>query len=779
MWEKSDLPLAFLLKVRTRERDTMTSWRTFHTLDAWLPLTVNTDTRHQFMVLPVLPNGVAGKSSKSGWIHTHSGHVAIQPPKDVRVIQEVTSQQPWILIEWTPPAVPVCHYELFILPETAGVTTPEVKRLSWLPEAKVRFGPLEFSTTYIVRLVSCTRQFTCTEDSTHVTFRTRSCVQLTGNPHGRCDPEAPSGVKVTRLGLETGGGCLQSVSVQWDTPGQSSIHGTTYRLTWQEQALDRSHIPPSETSISVNTSRQTVSGLVSNSEYYFTLTTVTTDGRLSDPLSFIINTTSEDSIVCVSHTSLSSTPWLHVVLPCVIASVILLLAVLVAYRCVKEGRVCWVSTGTVPTRGSTTNPLYIPVGDSPNKHPDLVECHTATDGNDGYEVSHSQLNRHELLGEGAFGAVYRGTLTPSPLLNTRISDPGASQPIVVAIKYLKETLGDDEKARLLEEIELMKNLGRHPNVVSMIGCVSRGHTPALVLDYCPHGDLRAYLRTLRLTYVSDTSGGTIRHHSCHSDSAVSDMGGPSPTSSTAPVPIHLLPTHTTQGRAQSRDGVTEHRLLSYARQVAVGMDYLATKKFVHRDLAARNVLVCERHLVKISDFGLTRDVYEDSVYHKAGGGKLPVKWMSIEAIFDQIYTTQSDVWSFGVLLWEIVTLGGSPYPGVPSHDLYRMVKDGYRMECPDNCSEEIYAIMMSCWEAEPSDRPTFTQLKEQFDSLLEAKLESECAYISFNMDSNQGYYSHTTDSSQTGVGEGGMGLDVEVSCNHTADIDLSSSVLSV
>lgn len=150
------------------------------------------------------------------------------------------------------------------------------------------------------------------------------------------------------------------------------------------------------------------------------------------------------------------------------------------------------------------------------------------------------------------------------------------------------------------------------------------------------------------------------------------------------------------------------------------MEFLASRKCIHRDLAARNILLSESNIVKICDFGLARDIYKDPDYVRKGNARLPLKWMAPESIFDKVYTSQSDVWSFGVLLWEIFSLGASPYPGVQiDEDFCKRLKDGVRMRAPETASPEIYGIMLACWHGEPKERPTFPALVQILGDLLQ------------------------------------------------------------
>jgi serine/threonine protein kinase len=137
-------------------------------------------------------------------------------------------------------------------------------------------------------------------------------------------------------------------------------------------------------------------------------------------------------------------------------------------------------------------------------------------------------------------------------------------------------------------------------------------------------------------------------------------------------------------------------------------------------LAARNVLLTDDYVVKICDFGLSKDVYLSDMYVKRGDGKLPIKWMAIESIVDQMFTMKSDVWSFGVLCWELFSLGANPYPGIPIDEhFHRRLQNGYRMERPHCCPVAVHELMSNCWQTDAQSRPNFDQLTTNLYELLD------------------------------------------------------------
>ncbi|KAM4541577.1 fibroblast growth factor receptor 3 isoform 3-T3 [Fundulus diaphanus] len=288
-----------------------------------------------------------------------------------------------------------------------------------------------------------------------------------------------------------------------------------------------------------------------------------------------------------------------------------------------------------------------------------------------WEFPRTRLTLGKPLGEGCFGQVVMAEAVG-------IDKEKPNKPLTVAVKMLKDDATDKDLSDLVSEMEMMKMIGKHKNIINLLGACTQDGPLYVLVEYASKGNLREYLRARRppgMDYSFDT----------------------------CKIPDEQL---------------TFKDLLSCAYQVARGMEYLASQKCIHRDLAARNVLVTEDNVMKIADFGLARDVHNIDYYKKTTNGRLPVKWMAPEALFDRVYTHQSDVWSYGVLLWEIFTLGGSPYPGIPVEELFKLLKEGHRMDKPANCTHELYMIMRECWHAVPSQRPTFRQLVEDLDRIL-------------------------------------------------------------
>ncbi|XP_066024448.1 fibroblast growth factor receptor 1-A [Pocillopora verrucosa] len=163
--------------------------------------------------------------------------------------------------------------------------------------------------------------------------------------------------------------------------------------------------------------------------------------------------------------------------------------------------------------------------------------------------------------------------------------------------------------------------------------------------------------------------------------------------------------------------LTSQQLIKFAWQIADGMSYLSSIPVIHRDLAARNVLVGEEETCKVTDFGMARDVQEDNIYERKTRGRLPVKWTAIEALFYGKYSTRSDVWSYGVLLYELFTIGGSPYPRMDGRKIANLLQEGYRMPKPQHVDDKLYDIMKRCWKDDPNLRPSFEKLRNKFKEM--------------------------------------------------------------
>ncbi|KAM7076178.1 tyrosine-protein kinase Fer isoform 3-T3 [Ciconia maguari] len=230
----------------------------------------------------------------------------------------------------------------------------------------------------------------------------------------------------------------------------------------------------------------------------------------------------------------------------------------------------------------------------------------------------------------------------------------------VAVKTCKEDLPQELKIKFLSEARILKQYD-HPNIVKLIGVCTQRQPIYIVMELVPGGDFLSFLR-------------------------------------------------------KKKDELKTKQLVKFSLDAASGMAYLESKNCIHRDLAARNCLVGESNILKISDFGMSRQE-DDGVYSSSGLKQIPIKWTAPEALNYGRYTSESDVWSFGILLWETFSLGVCPYPGMTNQQAREQVEKGYRMSAPQKCPEEIYKIMQRCWDYKPENRPKFSEIQKELSSI--------------------------------------------------------------
>ncbi|XP_044146272.1 tyrosine-protein kinase Mer isoform X2 [Bufo gargarizans] len=278
-------------------------------------------------------------------------------------------------------------------------------------------------------------------------------------------------------------------------------------------------------------------------------------------------------------------------------------------------------------------------------------------------VERNLLSLGKVLGEGEFGSVMEGEL--------QYPDGTAQK---VAVKTMKlDSFSQREIEEFLSEAACMKDFN-HPNVIKLLGvCLEVGPRrtpkPMVILPFMKYGDLHSFLLSSRIG------------------------SGP--------------------------QNVLLQTLVKFMVDIATGMEYLSNKNFLHRDLAARNCMLRDDLTVCVADFGLSKKIYSGDYYRQGRIAKMPVKWIAVESLADRIYTVKSDVWAFGITMWEIATRGMTPYPGVQNHEIYDYLLEGHRLKQPADCLDELYELMYLCWRADPADRPTFTELKLQLEKFLQ------------------------------------------------------------
>ncbi|XP_029971941.1 epidermal growth factor receptor [Salarias fasciatus] len=237
---------------------------------------------------------------------------------------------------------------------------------------------------------------------------------------------------------------------------------------------------------------------------------------------------------------------------------------------------------------------------------------------------------------------------------------GEDVKIPVAIKVLREATSPKANKEILDEAYVMASV-EHPHVCRLLGiCLTS--TVQLITQLMPFGCLLDYVK-------------------------------------------------------ENKDSIGSQHLLNWCVQIAKGMSYLEERHLVHRDLAARNVLVKTPQHVKITDFGLAKLLSADEKEYHADGGKVPIKWMALESILNRTYTHQSDVWSYGVTVWELMTFGTKPYDGIPASEIAGVLEKGERLPQPPICTIDVYMIMVKCWMIDADSRPRFRELIAEFTKM--------------------------------------------------------------
>ncbi|KFO88991.1 Receptor-type tyrosine-protein kinase FLT3, partial [Buceros rhinoceros silvestris] len=336
-----------------------------------------------------------------------------------------------------------------------------------------------------------------------------------------------------------------------------------------------------------------------------------------------------------------------------------------------------------------------------------------------WEFPRENLEFGQVLGSGAFGKVVNATAYG-------ISNAGDS--VQVAVKMLKEKPDASEKDALMSELKMMTHIGSHENIVNLLGACTVSGPIYLIFEYCCYGDLLNYLRSKREKFHWSLTGIFKQHnfsfyHNIHLDQnsredefEITQSQNMNVTSGSKGIVLYSEEDkikHVDRWMDEEEDFnvLTFEDLLCFSYQVAKGMEFLESKSCIHRDLAARNILVTHGKVVKICDFGLARDIVNDSNYIVRGNARLPVKWMAPESLFERTYTMKSDVWSYGILLWEIFSLGVNPYPGIQvDTNFYKLIQSGFKMDQPYYATKAVYHVMQSCWTLDSRKRPSFSLL---------------------------------------------------------------------
>ena len=289
-------------------------------------------------------------------------------------------------------------------------------------------------------------------------------------------------------------------------------------------------------------------------------------------------------------------------------------------------------------------------------------------------VKPGDIKEIKLLGDGQFGEVYLAEVVGLPADVFDGIDTSSRGPLQVAIKRLQGNSSEGMQQAFEKEIKFMTRL-KHKHVIRLLGICTDPNQPFIMIEYAKNGDLNRYLRSIELAKGN-------------------------------------LP--------PSKKEITKLGLLSQCTQIASGMEYLSSLNFIHRDLATRNILVGEWNQVKIADFGMSRNLYDSDYYRVKGHAIVPIRWMATESFYGR-FSVKSDVWAFGVVVWEVFTMCAQrPYEEMTDAELIQNARNAEKrklLQKTEHCPDQVYQVLLQCWKSLPAERPNFTQLYDQFTRL--------------------------------------------------------------
>lgn len=292
-----------------------------------------------------------------------------------------------------------------------------------------------------------------------------------------------------------------------------------------------------------------------------------------------------------------------------------------------------------------------------------------------YEYPRNDIIYIKDIGQGAFGRVFKAKAPSIGGISKH------DEEMFVAVKMLKEDASNDLQTDFEREASLMAEFN-HPNIVKFLGVCAIGKPMCLLFEFMSKGDLNDYLRM-----CSPEMYINLRKHRT----------------------IELC-----EGESLTLDMIDQ---IDISRQIAAGMVYLSEKCYVHRDLATRNCLISGNLTVKISDFGLARSVHRLEYYKGSDNDAIPIRWMPLESILYNKFSIESDVWSYGVILWEIFSFALQPYYGMTHEEVVEYLKEGKNLVCPEKTPKQVYDLMVKCWSRKPLNRPKFQMLHNAVSAL--------------------------------------------------------------